>query len=105
MTTSCINLEKELNIAQAEVHISIKKRTGRTYLTSIEGLEKLERPEGMELDDFFKKLTRIFKKKFMCGAFREENIVVLNGDHRQKIKELLIAENIATEQQIKVHGF
>lgn len=104
-------LEKELNTAQLEIHIKIKKRTGKTYLTSVENLDKLERPEGINLDDFLKKLTKIFKKKFMCGAFIEEDgktfgkIIVMNGDHRDKLKELLINENIANENQIKVHGF
>ncbi len=104
-------LERELNTAQLEIHIKIKKRTGRTYLTYVENLDKLERPEGMDLDEFLKKLTKIFKKKFMCGAFVEEDektsgkIIVMNGDHREKLKELLLSENIAKENQIKVHGF
>jgi translation initiation factor SUI1 len=99
-----MNLEEELNIAHLEVHLKIKKRTGRTHLTSVEGLDKIERPEGMELDVFLKKITKIFKKKFMCGAFIEDNIIVLNGDHRQGIKELLISQNITTEHQVKIHG-
>ena len=97
--------EKELNIHQIQIHIKIKQRTGKSYLTSIEGLECLERPEGMDVQTFLKKLTRIFKKKFICGAFIEDNIITLNGDHRQGLKELLVKEKIATDDQIKVHGF
>lgn len=94
------------NEVPLEIHIKIKKRTGRTHLTSVEGLDKLERPEGMKLDIFLKKLTSKLKKKFICGAFIEENnIITLNGDHRDAIKDFLVKEKFATEQQIKVHGF
>ncbi|MCJ7637911.1 MAG: hypothetical protein MUO21_10515, partial [Nitrososphaeraceae archaeon] len=91
------NLEKELNTSQLEIHIKIKKRTGRSYLTYVENLDKLEMPEGMKKEDYLKKITRIFKKKFMCGAFIEEStesknasIIVMNGDHRVGVKELLV---------------
>ena len=88
-----------------EIHLKIKKRTGRTHLTSIEGLDRVERPEGLKLELFLKKLTSKLKKKFICGAFIEDNVVTLNGDHREAIKDYLVKEGFATEQQIKVHGF
>ncbi|AYV76910.1 MAG: translation initiation factor 1 [Barrevirus sp.] len=100
MSVPNIGLEKEL-----EIHINIKKRTGRSFLTYVENMDKLDRPENMDIPTYLKKIMKIFKKKFMCGAFLEENIIVLNGDHRQKVKDLLISEKIVLEGQIKVHGF
>lgn len=99
------DLSKDLDVPQLEIHIKIKKRTGRTHLTSIEGLDKLEKPEGMKLEMFLKKFERLLKKKFICGAFIEDNVIILNGDHRQNVKEYLVSQKYATEQQIKVHGF
>ncbi|ARF09556.1 translation initiation factor 1 [Indivirus ILV1] len=98
------------NIDQCEIHIKIKKRTGNTYLTYVENLDKIELSKGENVNEFLKKITKFFKKSFMCGAFIEENekgskIIVMNGDHRQKLKELLIDKKIVQENQIKIHGF
>ena len=100
------NLEKDLNELQLEIHISIKKRNGRKCITTVEGLDKVERPNKMELKKFLKKVTTMLKKKFVCGAsISGENAIVLSGDHRDKIKEFLLEYKMATEEQIKIHGF
>lgn len=98
-------LEKDLEKVQIEVHIRIKKRNGKKSFTYIEGLEKVERPENMKLEDFLQKLSKIFKKTFICGGFIEEGVIALNGDHRDKVREFLLEKKFATDEQIKMHGF
>ena len=99
-------LEKNIEQIQLEIHISIKKRNGRKSFTIIEGLEKLDKPDNMNLETFLKKLSKIFKKNFMCGAFiEEEKTIILNGDHRDKVKEYLVSKKFVTEDQVKMHGF
>ena len=104
------NLEKDLNEIHMEIHISIKKGRGKKKLTSVQGLDLVERLNDkgkvIELDIFLKKIMKIFKKSLNCGAFMDDkNVITLNGDHRDKIKEYLLKMNMATEEQIKMHGY
>lgn len=91
--------------AELEIHIKIKKRTGKTFLTYVENLDKLDLPEGMKKQEYLDKIIKMFKKKLMCGGFIEEDVIVLNGDHRDGIKEIIMKQNIVKESQIKMHGF
>ena len=48
----------------------------------------------------------MLKKKLVCGAFIDnENIITLNGDHREEIKKFILERNMAKEDQIKMHGY
>lgn len=100
------NLEKDLNDIDWKIEISIKKGRGKKQLTSVSGLDKVERPEGISLEKFLKKITTMLKKKLVCGAFIDDgNIITLNGDHREEIKKFILERNMAKEDQIKMHGY
>ena len=57
---------------------STKKKFGK-LVTIVEGLE-----EG-ELD----KITKELKKTLACGGSSKEGVIVLQGEHRDRIKQLL----------------
>lgn len=95
------------------VHVRVHQRRARQYITTIEGLDR-------DLD--IKKLLRYMKKIFNCnGTVRKEStmnnkshsdqkittdyVLLLQGDHRDKVKKFFISEAIVPEKQIKVHGF
>ena len=83
------------------IHIRIQQRNGRKCITTVQDL-----PEELDL----KRLMKHAKKTFNCnGAVvtdeEEGTIIQLQGDQRENMKKLIIAENIAEESEIKVHGF
>ena len=89
--------EKKQNI----VHIRIQQRNAKKTITTIEGLDT-------SID--FKKIVKYIKKKFNCNGsiIRTEDdidIIQLQGDQRENIKNFLIKENIVSEDFIKIHGF
>ncbi|KAJ2658553.1 Eukaryotic translation initiation factor eIF-1 [Coemansia sp. RSA 1200] len=83
------------------IHLRIRLRKSRKMLTTIQGL-----PEMFD----YKKLVKYFKNTFACmGVIIDDKnygkVIQLSGDQRQKVREFLIAEEIATADTIKVHGF
>ncbi len=92
--------EKELQVS-SYVHIRIRQRTGKTHITSVEGLSS-------DLD--LKKLCRAFQKEFNCGGnvtVNKDNqvIIQLTGDQRQNVKSFLIREDIVPKNKIVIHGY
>ena len=59
-----------------------KKKFGKSY-TIISGFSK-----DMDLKPLLKKL----KTKFACGGTIRENKIELQGDHKKKVKEILVQE-------------
>ncbi|MCX6749450.1 MAG: stress response translation initiation inhibitor YciH [Candidatus Pacearchaeota archaeon] len=57
-----------------------KKRYGK-IVTLVTGFES-----GIDI----KKITKSLKNGLACGGTCKENIIELQGDHRKKIKEILI---------------
>lgn len=89
--------EKKDNI----VHIRIQQRNAKKTITTIEGLDS-------SID--IKKLMKYIKKKFNCNGsiIKTEvdiDIIQLQGDQRDNMKNFLIKENIVSKDFIKVHGF
>jgi len=89
MTEICPNcgLPKDIcaceTIAKEEEKIrvsSIKKRFGKT-VTTIEGISK-------EVDT--RSVLRELKTKLACGGTMKDGVIELQGDHRKKIKEILV---------------
>ncbi len=69
-------------IAKEEQQIKVKivkRRFGK--LTTI--------VEGFDSDINLKELTKKLKSKFACGGTLKNNVIELQGDHRQKVKEEL----------------
>jgi translation initiation factor 1 len=87
-------------VTKGIVHIRLQQRNGRKSLTTIQGLD-----EKLDLN----KLTKAFKKEFCCNGCVVDNkelgrIVQLQGDQREKVKDFLADEEIASKKMIKVHG-
>lgn len=82
------------------VHVRVRQRTNRTYITTIEGL-------GDEIDH--KKVCRHLQKSFNCGGGKvtvtDDNgtVIQLAGDQREPLKKFLIDEGLA--QNVILHGF
>jgi translation initiation factor 1 len=87
-------------VTKGIVHIRLQQRNGRKSLTTIQGLD-----EKLDLN----KLTKAFKKEFCCNGCVVDNkelgrIVQLQGDQREKVKDFLADEEIASKKMIKFHG-
>ncbi|KAI3383244.1 hypothetical protein SNEBB_000245 [Seison nebaliae] len=83
------------------VHIRIQQRNGRKSLTTVQGLsDKYDK----------KKLTREFKRLFACNGTVVEHaeygeVIQMQGDQRNRVKNFLVDNSFADESKIKVHGF
>ncbi|MBD3318612.1 stress response translation initiation inhibitor YciH [Candidatus Woesearchaeota archaeon] len=79
----CESIAKETQ----KITISIiRKKYGKKY-TLIEGFEEID------LNSLCKRL----KAKFACGGAVKKDSIELQGDHKQRVKEFLIAEGFAPE--------
>lgn len=77
-TCKLISAEKERIRIRTE-----KKRFGRT-VTIIEGVDK----KTVDI----KSLLKFLKTKLACGGTFKDNVIELRGDHRAKVKELLVQQ-------------
>lgn len=87
-----------------KIHIRFQK-TGPRSITILEGME-----EDLDL----KRISRAMKKAFHCDCVvlkdkAGEDILQLQGDHREKIRDWLIAQEIVNakdaKEQIVLHGY
>lgn len=84
------------------IDVRLHQRNGRKTLTTVEGLPK-------EFDP--KKVLKAFKKDFACnGSIVQEEesgqeIIQLQGDHRQKVAQTLIEGAGLKKEDIQIHGF
>lgn len=62
-------------------------------MTIIEGISKDMNPE---------EILRKLKKKLACGGTYKNERLELQGDHREKVKKLLVNEFGFSEEQIEV---
>jgi len=92
---SMCGLPKELcvceTIAKESQEIKVyteKKKFNRVY-TIIEGIDEKE----IDMKDLIKRL----KNKFACGGTIKEGRVELQGNHKQKAKEILVQMGFAPE--------
>ncbi len=82
------------------MHLRVKPRKGRKYVTTIEGLSE-------DLDKT--KLIRAMKKSFQCNGnavLHEEHgeIIMLSGDQRANVRQFLIDQEVCADIQIVMHG-
>lgn len=66
----------------------IKKKFGKKY-TIVEGIDETE----IDLKDLTKKL----KNEFACGGTLKNKQIELQGDHKQKVKKVLIEMGFSPE--------
>lgn len=93
----------ELDVQKSKIDVRFQK-SGSRSITLIEGLDE-------DLD--IKRISKAMKKQFNCAASIHKDkdnkeIIKLQGDHRQSVREWIIAEGILTEAEandrIMMHG-
>ena len=92
-----------LNEFDKKVIIKYKKVKNKNK-TYVYGLDKII-TEKSKLEDFLKKI----KKKLGCGGVfdvdeEKNNFIEFMGDHRTKIKEILVEEKVISEDKIETKG-
>jgi translation initiation factor 1 len=100
--TQNIDIDDDLHEDSREIHIRIRKRNGKKCVTTMENLDVID-------DDLsvWKSLFKHFKQTFCCNGCinKEEKVIMLFGDQREKIKNYLIDKESIKKELIKVHGF
>ena len=92
--TKC-GLPKELCVCETiakesqKIIVKIVKKKFNKMNTVVEGIDEKE----INLKDLAKKL----KSQFACGGTTKEGRIELQGDHKQKVKEILIKSGFAQE--------
>lgn len=81
---------KEIAKGQQEIRIGTEKRRFGKIITTVAGLE------GVDIKDIAKNL----KSKLACGGTVKRNVVELMGNHKAKVKPLLVEMGF-DENQIK----
>ena len=85
----CEEVAKE----QQRINVKVNKRRYGKEVTVIEGLD----PTDIDLED----LTKYLKGKLACGGTIKDNVIELQGNHRNRMKAVLIQKGFSPEQ-IKV---
>ncbi|BBL45584.1 protein translation factor SUI1 [Nanobdella aerobiophila] len=80
LPTDLDNTTKELEKEFQKVIIRAEKRSYGKLVTILEGIDPL----------IAKDTLKNLKQKLGCGGTYKDNIIELQGDHREKIKKLLI---------------
>ncbi len=96
------NQQNILNELDKKIILKYRKIKGKNK-THIYGIEKVLDAE--KLEDFLKKI----KKKLGCGGVVSEDeektyVIEFMGDHRLKIKEMLLEEKVLPSNKIEMKG-
>jgi translation initiation factor 1 len=78
-----------------KIVVRLEQRRFKKNVTIVEGIN----PKDVNLDDVTKKL----KEKLACGGTARENGVELQGDHRKRIRPILVAAGFP-ENTIEIRG-
>lgn len=88
-------LPKELCVCQEiakeaqKIRISVERKKFKKFVTLIYGFDS-----GTDLKNLVKEL----KRKLACGGTSKEGRIELQGDHRDRAKELLVKLNYSEDQ-------
>jgi len=74
---ACQAIEKE---TVAKIKVYVTKKQFNKFVTVVEGLQ------GDELERTFKEL----KRSLACGGSSKNNVIILQGSHREKVAEYLM---------------
>jgi len=94
-------LDAEATGGHELIHVRLQQRNGKKVLTTVQGI-----PTDYEL----KKILKAFKKEFACNGCLVEHkeygeVIQLQGDQREAVCEFLTKAQLATKEQLKVHGY
>ena len=96
-----VNVKTKNEVSSAEfngeIHLEIKSRSAKKFLTFVKGLEDTK----LDLD----KLAIEWRKKYSCSASNDNGVIKLTGDRRECVMEYLLEHNIVKKDQIKIHGY
>ena len=81
----CETIAKE----SQKIVVQVIQKKFKKISTVVEGIDEKE----INLKELAKKL----KNKFACGGTAKEGRIELQGDHKQKVKEMLVAAGFAPE--------
>lgn len=85
---------------QQDVHIRVQQRNGRKCITTLQGLNP-------KLD--FDRMAKEFKKRWGCNGIVVQDkeagdVIQLQGDQREHLREFLLSEKLAKADTIRTHG-
>jgi translation initiation factor SUI1 len=75
------------------VHIYIKQRTGKKYITLVTNIKQPQ------------KIIQDMRHSLCCNVQIIDDTLSLSGDQRESIKQYLILKNIVVKNNIMIHGF
>jgi len=82
---ACESIAKE----SQKIEVTVEKRTFGKKYTVIKGIDDKE----IDMKDVLKTL----KSKFACGGTKKDKKIELQGDHKQKVRAILIKLGFAPE--------
>ena len=80
---------QEINKSNQKIKITREKRKFRKMYTILEGFD-----DNIDL----KALAKELKNKLACGGTAKDNHVELQGDHKEKLKKILMGMNYSADQ-------
>ena len=80
---------QEISKTGQKIKVSIEKRKYRKPYTIVEGFD-----EGADMHE----LAKTFKKKLACGGTSKGNKIELQGEHKDKVKQILLKMNYSEDQ-------
>ncbi|ORC88722.1 translation factor SUI1 [Trypanosoma theileri] len=83
-----------------KVHIRVQQRKGKKFVTSVQGLNQALN---------FRRINREFQRRWGCNGTVIETpeagiVIQLQGNWSEEIRQFLLAENMATEQNLEIHS-
>ena len=87
-------------VEESDIHIRLQQRKGRSYITTVEGINPL-------VDK--RKILGVLKRKLNCNGtvVKDEEhgeILQMQGDQTKGISDFLISEKLATKEKVFLHG-
>jgi len=79
---------KDIEKEQEKIKVRIMQRRFGKMVTIISGFEEQERA---------KEMGKIFKKKLACGGTTKGKEIELQGEHKKKVKEILLQQGYKKE--------
>jgi len=79
---------KEITKETQKIKISLVHRKYKKYITLIAGLQDKKQA---------KELEKLLKRNLACGGTSHDHDIELQGDHRKKIRQILLKEGYKEE--------